>query len=76
VEKRWHFQQMVLVQLLVSMQKNTNQSILISLSKAQIQVDQGSPHKMRQTETNRKKVGKSLEHMGTGEIFLNRKSVA
>jgi hypothetical protein len=38
-------------------------------------MDQGPPHKTRYTETNRKKkkkVGKSLEHMGTGENFLNR----
>ena len=45
---------MVLVQLAVSMQKNANHSILISLYKAQIQVNQGPPHKTRHTEINRK----------------------
>jgi hypothetical protein len=35
-------------------------------------VDQGPPYKNRDTETNRKGSGKSIEHMGTGEIFLNR----
>jgi hypothetical protein len=37
-------------------------------------VDQGTPHKTRDSETYRKKgkVGKSLEDMGTEEKFLNR----
>jgi len=35
-------------------------------------VDQGPPHQTRYTQTNRRKSGKSLEHMGTGEIFLNK----
>jgi hypothetical protein len=35
-------------------------------------VDQGALHKTRYTETNRREVGKSLEHMGTGENFLSR----
>jgi hypothetical protein len=41
-------------------------------------VDQGLPHTTRYNESNRKKkkVGKSLEHMGTGEIFLNRTPMA
>jgi hypothetical protein len=39
-------------------------------------VDQGPPHKTRYTETNSKKVGKNLKHMGTGEIFLNRTPIA
>ena len=34
-----------------------NKSILISLYKAQVKVDQGSPHKTRYTETNRKESG-------------------
>jgi hypothetical protein len=54
---------MVLAQLEVSM---------VSLYKAQVQVDQGPPHKTRDTETYRGERGKSLEHMGTGEKFLNR----
>jgi hypothetical protein len=57
---------MVLVKLVISMEKNANPSILISLYKAQVQVDQGPPHKTRYTETNRNKEGKSLKHMGIG----------
>jgi phage-related protein len=30
------------------------------------------PHKSRYTETTRRESGKSLEHMGRREIFLNR----
>ena len=41
----------------VSMQKNANRSILISLYKAQVQVGQGPPYKTRNTETNRKESG-------------------
>ena len=41
-----------------------------------MQVDQGLPHKTSYTKTNTKNVGKSLEHMGTGEIFLNRTPIA
>jgi hypothetical protein len=33
-------------------------------------VDKGPLDKTRHTKTNRKKVRKNLEHMGTGEIFL------
>jgi hypothetical protein len=54
MEKRQHFQQMVLAQLVVIMEKNANRSILISLYKGQIQVDQGPPHKTRYTESNRR----------------------
>jgi hypothetical protein len=57
-KKRQHFQQMVLAQLVVSMWKNASLSILLSLYKAQVQVDQGTPHKTRDTETYR---GESVE---------------
>ena len=40
--------------------------------KAQVQVDQGPPHKTRYTESNRRESGESLEHLGIGEKFLNR----
>jgi hypothetical protein len=43
--------------------------VLISLYKAKVQVDQGPPYKMRQIE---EKMWKRYEHMGTGQIFLNR----
>ena len=39
-------------------------------------MDQGLPHKTRHTETNRKKLGKALEDMGTEEKFLNRTPIA
>jgi hypothetical protein len=51
VEKRQHFQQIVLAQLEISIQKNANGSIFISLNKVQVQVDQEPPHKTRDTET-------------------------
>ena len=35
-------------------------------------MDQGPQHKTRYTESNKKKVGKSLELIGTGGNFLNR----
>ncbi len=39
-------------------------------------MDQGTPHKTRDTETYRGESGKSLEDMGTGEKFLNRTAMA
>jgi hypothetical protein len=39
-------------------------------------VEQGAPHKTRDTEILEEKVGKSLEDMGTGEKFLNRTPMA
>jgi hypothetical protein len=39
-------------------------------------VDQGTPHKTRDTETYRGESGKSLEDMGTGEKFLNGTAMA
>jgi hypothetical protein len=44
--------------------------------KAQVQVDQGPPHKTRYIESNRRESGESFKHMGTGEIFLNRTLIA
>jgi hypothetical protein len=38
-------------------------------------VDQGTPHKTRDTETYRDKVEKNLEDMGTGGKFMNRTAV-
>jgi hypothetical protein len=48
--KRTAFSTNVLFQLVVSMYKNVNRSTLISLYKAQVQVDQGASHKTRYTE--------------------------
>ena len=36
-------------------------------------MDQGTPHKTRDTEIYRGESGENLKHMGTGEIFMNRK---
>jgi len=35
-------------------------------------MDQGPQHKTRYIQTNRRKVGKSLNRMGTGENFLKK----
>jgi hypothetical protein len=39
-------------------------------------VDQGLPYEIRYTEIIKEKVRKSLRLMGTGEIVLNKTSVA
>ena len=39
-------------------------------------MDQGAPHKTRDTETYRGESGENLEDMGTGENFLNRTAKA
>jgi hypothetical protein len=39
-------------------------------------VDQGIPHKTRDTETYRGESGESLEDIGTGGTFLNRTAMA
>jgi hypothetical protein len=48
------FSTMVLAQLAVSMYENANRSILISLHRAQLQLNQGSPHNTRYYETDRR----------------------
>jgi hypothetical protein len=40
--------------------------------KAQVNVDQGFPHKTRNTESNRREGGEKPHKHGTGDIFLNR----
>ena len=47
---------MVLVQLALSMQKNVSQNFLISLYKAQVQMDQEPPHKTQPTESNKRAI--------------------
>jgi hypothetical protein len=39
-------------------------------------VDQEPPHKTDTLKLTEKKVGKSLQDMGTGEFFLNRTPIA
>jgi hypothetical protein len=46
------------------------------LYKAQVQVDQEPPPKIRYTETYRREIGKILKYMDTGEKFLNRTAIA
>jgi hypothetical protein len=49
-------------------------------TKLKSKMDQGPPHKIRYTETNRKKKKKRewerASNMGTGENFLNRTQIA
>ena len=49
-EKRYHLQQIVLVELNDCLKKNANKSILITLHKTQLQMDQGPPHKTTYAE--------------------------
>jgi hypothetical protein len=59
---------MVIVQLVVNMQNNTDWSILIAMYKAQVQVDQGPSHKTRYTECNRRESGEKPRTQAQGEI--------
>jgi hypothetical protein len=52
------------------MQKNANQTILISLYKDQVKWIKNLHIKPDTLKLVEEKVGKSLEHMGRGEIFL------
>ena len=61
MDKRHHFQQMVLAQLAVSMYKRANQPILTFLYKAQVRVDQGTLNKTRYTEIYRRENGEMPE---------------
>ena len=45
----------------VNLQKNVNWSIRIFLYKDQVQVDQGTPHKTRDTESNRRESGQKSQ---------------
>ena len=69
-ENKQHLQQMVLIQLAVSIQKNANLSFFISLYKAQVQVDQRPPYKTGTLKLIEEKVGKSLEHIGIEQQWL------
>jgi hypothetical protein len=59
VEKRQNLQQMVLLKLDSFMQNNPNKSILITLHKTQLQVDQRPQHITRYTGQDRKENGES-----------------
>ena len=61
---------MVLVRLDVRMYKNANRTIIITLYKLQLQIDQGPRHKARHSESD-KTMENSLELNGTEKkIFL------
>jgi hypothetical protein len=74
--KKTVFSTIMLVQRPGNRLKYANQSILISIYNAQVQVDQGPPHKKRYTETSRKEYGEERQtHMHRGN-FLNRTQIA
>jgi hypothetical protein len=54
VLERQHFKQIVLVQLVISIRKTANQTILNSLYKAQVYVYQGPPKTKTNTKTKTK----------------------
>jgi len=60
---------MALIQLEVTIWKNANQSNLIALYKAQVHVDQEPPHKIRYTQTNRRKSGEEPQTHGNRGKF-------
>jgi hypothetical protein len=62
----------VLVQLGVRTKKNANRSILVSLTKFKYKWINDLHIKPDTLKLIEGKVRKSLKHMGTGEIFLNR----
>ena len=62
-------EQMVLVQLALSMPKNENRPFLISLYKTQVQVDQRSPHLTRYTEIIRRESRENLRTHRQRRIF-------
>jgi hypothetical protein len=69
VERRQHFQQMVLVQLVISKQKNANQSILFPFTKLKSKWIK-ELHIKPDTLELEKKLENSLKHVSTGENFL------
>ena len=67
MERRQHFHQFVICDGSTEGQHVEECKILISLYKAQVQLDQGPPCKIRYIETNRKesgKVSRALGHRG------------
>ena len=62
----------MLVQLGVRTKKNANRSILVSLTKFKYKWINDLHIKPDTLKLIEGKVRKSLKHMGTGEIFLNR----
>ena len=67
---------MVLVQLAVSMQKNANDPFISPCTKLKSKWIKDLQIKPGTLKLSEEKVGKSLEHIGTGEIFLNRTPMA
>ena len=76
MEKGQPLQQMVLIQLALRMQKNANQSLLSSCTVLKSKWIKDLHIKPGTRKLLEEKVGKSLEHIGTGEIFLSRTPMA
>ena len=69
-------QQLVLVELHVCMSKNPKRSMLITMHKTKLQMDQRPQHKTKYIEPDRRESGDSLELDDTGEDILNRTPLA
>ena len=76
MEKGQSIQQMVLVQLALSMQKNDIDHLLSSCTKLKCKWIKDLHIKPGTQKLLEVKIGTSLEHIGTGENFLNRTSMA
>ena len=55
----------------MSMQKNKKRPIPINMYKSQVQMVQRPQHKANHTEPTEEKVGRTFEHIGTGDHVLN-----
>ena len=76
MEKEQPLQQMVLVQLALSMQKNENRPFLSPRTKLKCMWIKDLHIKPDTLKLLDEKVGKTLEHIGTGENFLNKSPMA
>ncbi|KAL6066321.1 hypothetical protein STEG23_033459 [Scotinomys teguina] len=56
--------------------KTTNRSISVTMHKTQVQVDQRPQHNTVTLKLIEEKVGNTLEHIGTGDHFLNITPIA
>ena len=76
MEKGQPLQQMVLIQLALSMQKNENDPFLSPCTKLKCKWIKDLHIKPDTLKLLEEKVGKTLEHIGTGGNFLNRTPMA
>ena len=75
-KKRQPLQQMVLVQVRVSLQKNKTDPFFTPCTKLKSKWIKDLHIKPATLKLLEEKVGKSLEHIGTGKNFLNRTPIA